>query len=188
MNDPKVLFSQLSILVQSIQDKSTKTFTLSMIEKAAATAWSRSASLRHHLQDEREEFGNLLHSIRVASICKILSEAFTITCEYSKSEGDDILLSAAILHDLCKHGLFGISEKSRPDHPNLVRVFADQWELTCDHFEDIMSTIENHMGRWGPSIPLVLDLDSRAALHIADLIVARWAEVMPSGVKEATVG
>jgi len=183
MNDPKVLFSQLNRLVQSIQDESIKSFTLSMIEKASPMAWTRPASLRHHLQDEREEYGNLLHSVRVASICRLLSEAFTITCEYSKNKGIDILLSAAILHDTCRHGLFGMSEKSRKDHPNLVRVFADQWELTCEYFDDIMSVIENHMGRWS-ELPLVLELDSRAALYIADLIVARWAEIMPNATEE----
>lgn len=185
MNSPVKLTRDLDKIADMIRNDSVRHFTKEMVFKSYANM-KLPASTRHHLLDEREEFGNLLHSVRVASLCVMISDAAEIDTGYSNPGGRDVLLSAAILHDVCRHGLFGMAESSRPDHPRLVRVFADQWRLSCDYFDEIMRTIETHMGRWSQQ-PVAFSIDAGLALHLADLIIARWAEVMPPGGREDEV-
>lgn len=187
MNDFGALFAQLFSLTQAIKDDSIRAFTLAMIERAPSAVWERPASTRHHLLDEREKFGNLLHSVRVASLCRVIADAVEVFADSDNSNiGADVLLSAAILHDMCRHGLFGLSESSRPDHPRLVRILADQCDLSCGHMDEIMEAVESHMGRWSTN-PVVFEISASLALHLADCIVARWAEVIPGDSKESTV-
>lgn len=179
MNDPKVLFLVLLEMVGHIENYSIREFTKSMISKVPAIVWERAASTRHHLLDERDDYGNLLHTVRVVSLCRAISDAVEVVSD-AGGPGKDILLSAAILHDTCRHGLFGISESSRLDHPDLVLIHADQYGLTCDCFDDIMGAIKAHMGRWSQR-PVAFEIDADLALHLADYITAHWSEVMNHG-------
>lgn len=191
MNDHYKLSADLDTLIMEIEDVSVRNFTTGMVNSVSLT-WQTPASRKHHLRDEREAFGNLLHSVRVASLCKLISSAVFVDLGSDSLAAqvrgcvDDILLSAAILHDMCRHGLFSQSDASMPDHPKLVRRHAVMCGLTCEHFNDIMSVIESHMGKWSDP-PVTLSIDAHTALHLADCIVARWAEVMPSGSKESTI-
>lgn len=178
MNDYHKLWNDLSQLVDQIKNESIKRFTIDMVH-SASDVWQRPASHSHHLLDERETHGNLLHTVRVASLCKLICEAVEVQSD-TGYDNEDILLSAAILHDMCRYGLFGSSETSRPDHPKLVRLFAEEKGLSCDHFDEVMEAVESHMGQWSEN-PVILVIDPSTALHLADCIVARWAEVMPSG-------
>lgn len=182
-NDPVKLSEDLGRIVDSISNHSIRTFTREMLLKSFLNM-KLPASQNHHLPDEREEYGNMLHTVRVASLCELIADAVSI--EVGDVDDVDILKSAAILHDACRYGLFGLSGKTRPDHPRLVRVFAENYDLTCDNFSDIMDVIETHMGRWGQK-PAAFEISAALALHLADCIVARWAEVIPGGSKEATI-
>lgn len=167
----------LGRVVNSITNDSIRHFTEEMLLKSFVNM-KLPASRSHHLPDEREEFGNTLHTLRVASLCKLIADAVSV--EDGSALNTDILKSAACLHDVCRHGLLGLSEESRPAHPYLVRELAREFNLTCDYFDDIMAVIESHMGRWGEK-PVAFEIDTALALHLADCIVARWAEVMPDG-------
>ena len=181
MNDPIKLKQDLYDLIEEINDKPIRDFTRRMVDSVTCT-WECPSSSAHHLPDEREDYGNLLHTIRVASICKLMSEAVMINI-HNCMNSDDILLSAAIIHDICKHGLYGLEEKPSPDHPMLVRELAESKGLTCYRFNEIMEVVESHMGKWSEN-SIYLVIDASTALHLADCIVARWADIMPSGNKE----
>lgn len=182
MNDCVKLRRDLDDIIGTIENESIRVFTREMI-RLSDLNMKLPASTDHHLPDERKKFGNTLHSVRVASLCVLIADAVSIYEDYDNSV--DVLKSASTLHDACRHGLFGLSRKSRPDHPYLVREFAKEFDLTCDNFDDIMEVIEAHMGRWGEK-PVAFDISAALALHLADCIVARWAEVMPSGSKEGS--
>lgn len=179
MADPKDLFSTLSETVNLIENDSIREFTKAMIDKAPAIVWERAASTRYHLLDERGDYGNLLHTIRVVSLCKVIMDAVEVA-PGNTSLGRDVLLSAALLHDICRHGLFGLDVSTRTDHPDLVLMHARQYGLTCDCFDDIMSTIGVHMGKWSPR-PVSFTIDADLALHLADYIATHWTEVMNHG-------
>ena len=188
MNDHHKLTKDMNGLIACIDNVSIRYFTSEMAY-SVTFPWQRPASRHHHLQDERESFGNLLHSVRVASICRFISYAVKVNLGCGDAAAivggysDDVLLSASLLHDMNRHGLFCQSDTTQPDHPKLVRQHAIIHGLTCEHFNDIMSVIESHMGKWSDP-PVQLSIDAHTALHLADCIVARWAEVMPSGSKE----
>lgn len=193
MNNQDKLMHDSDALIAEIRNESIRSFTSAMVH-SVSMAWQRPASTRHHLLDEREPFGNLLHSVRVASLCKMIAEAVNVTFEVNgqgyhlepSSLSNDILLSASRIHDLCRHGLFGTADVSVPNHPQLVREHANTHKLTCEYFDLIMTVVECHMGKWSQPTPVNLSIDACTALHLADSIVARWAEVMPSGSKENT--
>lgn len=192
MNDFGKLAEDMDKLISCISSKSIRDFTKEMVH-SASLAWQRPASLHHHLQDERGAFGNLLHGVRVASLCKIVAESVDVVfglrdyAYHLEPNAGDVLLSASILHDIDRYGLFGMADVSVPNHPQLVREHASAHNLTCEHFELIMAVVEGHMGKWSQPTPVSLSIDACTALHLADLIVARWAEVMPSGGREDTI-
>ena len=180
-NDYTKLMIDLNGLLLSIENTSIQAFTIRMV-KGASTIWLAPASRSHHLPDERIDCGNLLHTVRVASMCKFIADTVTLE-EPSPGPWRDILLSAAILHDTRRRGLFSLASHTVDDHPKLVREYANIHHLTCSYFEEIMTTIEDHMGKWSVP-PVILKIDAHTALHLADCIVAGWAEIMPSGSKE----
>jgi len=193
MNDGGKLTRVMDNLLLQIDNASIREFTCEMICRLPSS-WERPASRRHHLLDEREEYGNLLHTIRVASLCRMITSMVDVRFEFdyprlflSPEIKADILLSASILHDMCRHGLDGESAESAEsvdNHPQLVREFANKHNLSCDCFDTIMLVIESHMGKWTVPEPIHLSIDICTALHLADSIIARWAEIIPDGQGE----
>lgn len=170
--DKSELVRELQARVKLIGSSSVVGFVLKMLDHAPNTFWELPASGRHHPLDERGEHGNLLHTLRVVD----MSLAIVDACSGSQVV-KDILVAGAILHDLCRHGLFGESERSRKDHPLLVRKLAENNNLTCDYYSEIMRIVENHMGRWGePPFNPNLGLDE--ILHLADHVCAHLQEVL----------
>jgi len=132
-------------------------------------AWQMPSSVYHHLPDERVEWGNLVHTLRVVRVCAVLSDILLLV-----QRERDILRSAAVLHDICKYGIDADAERILTIHPLLVRQFLDREGIVCDPL--VLTCIESHMGRWGSercdwmaSRQITLPF----LLHIADCIVAR---------------
>lgn len=170
------LKTQLYDVADSIDDSITRRFVYAVLNVAPQSFWYDPASRSHHMKDERGPCGNLLHSIRVAKASAVIADA----CGYDRDKRDEVI-AAAILHDVCRYGAndehrYG---HSTPEHPRLV------WELVKKHnltmFEParhVCTIIQNHMGRWGEGLPDGPDLALSDTLHIADVIVARAAEVL----------
>lgn len=124
-----------------------------------------STSGKYHPTDENRPGGKVLHTKRAVYIAYQLARMRNL----SKLD-TDLLLGAMIIHDICSQGSDDIpSQKMDPDHPLLVRkittVLKDR-----PHYDDIMSIVETHMGRWGPVIP---KSKLQWLAHIADYISSR---------------
>ena len=159
-----------------IQRTDIKEFTLEVIKRTPERAWKAPSSRDHHSLEERGEWGNLIHSIRVVDTAWILADIFALG-----SLDRDVLHSAASLHDIGKRGVDGKGIRIVSNHPQLVRVMVENMDLTCEYKEQILFTIEKHMGRWGrqPTVFYGKVVDIAMLLHIADCIEARWTEVVP---------
>lgn len=172
MSKKDELTYDLFMLVDNIQEATILRFVTDVLEVAPKSFWKRGASRRHHLEDERGELGNLLHTIRVVKLTNIICDI--INCSKISR---DITLAAAVLHDMCRYGLDGKASSSVPEHPYLVRQLADKHNVMCPHKDQILAVIESHMGRWGEP-PMHFDLSNKVILHLADCMVARALEVL----------
>ncbi len=164
------LMGELNARSRLIVDPSICVFVRKMLESAPAAFYERPASTHHHALDEREEGGNLLHTVRVIDLVLIMADV----CRINKAS-KDILVASAILHDMFRHGIDGEQEYSCASHPALVRNVAEANNLMCRHYDAIMEAVEHHMGRWG-SLPFTPHLTIKDILHLADSIDARWLE------------
>lgn len=167
------LIAELGARVKLIGNPSVRIFVQRMLSRTPNAFYTLPASYRHHLYDERRKHGNLLHTLRVVDIVLLIADA----CNASQG-ARDILTAGAILHDVCRRGIFGETRQSRKDHPQLVRKLAEYNGLTCDYYNEIMGIVENHMGRWGEP-PHYTHIGLDEALHLADCIEAHLLEVGP---------
>lgn len=166
---------ELYDLVNLIADPYIKDFTEHMLEVVPDTFWTAKASLNHHPEDERGDEGNLIHTIRVAKIVRIMAEGCNLT-----SIELDVLLSGAILHDPCRYDKDGTADYTIPEHPLLVRELAEDYSIECEYSVDIFTLIERHMGKWG-KVPYNPEVTPSALLHLADMISANAELVWPIG-------
>ena len=124
-----------------------------------------STSAKYHPPDENKVGGKLLHTKRAVYIAYQLARMHDL----SKLE-TDLLIGAMIIHDICSQGSANIpSQRTEPDHPLLVRKITTDLEQR-PYYDDVMSIVETHMGRWGP-IPPKSELQNLA--HISDYISSR---------------
>lgn len=166
-----MIADELNQLVQSISDDEIRRFTEQMLVAFPSAFWTNRASRNHHPPDERGTGGNLLHSVRVVKLVRILAE----TCKTGQL-GVDILTSAASMHDGCRYGLDGAAGYTIEEHPHLIRKLAMAKGITCKYSDAIFTIIENHMGIWGDP-QFLPDLTPSAILCVADTISARAEQV-----------
>ena len=169
------MLDRLKREIQFIRDEDIRKFTLNMIEITPENSWRLPSSRDHHLRDECGEWGNLIHTLRVVVICDWLSDILNLT-----PIERDILKSAAILHDSCKHGVNAEAAWIYREHPQLVRLLVDQSGAACSQKEAILSIIESHMGRWGylPQFWSERKVTLNFLLHVADCLEARMGQII----------
>jgi HD superfamily phosphohydrolase YqeK len=167
--DPK---TKLLDFMSSIQDNSIRSWTMSFMARAPQAFWDKPASSsgKYHKPDENGTDGQVIHTLRVCSIIEHLVRMDNIG-ELNR----DILISSAILHDICKYGIEGQSEHTLSEHPQLVKSLWGKNLLIlpkCPHDRKIIDTILQHSGRWG-GLPHPTPTHSGKLLHIADFIASR---------------
>jgi len=163
---------ELSMHVQSISSEEIRLFTAALLDRVSVVVWKRRASRVHHPVDERGPWGNLLHTLRVVRLVKLISDC----CDFGPSI-NDVLISAALLHDICRFGLDDSAASTVPEHPFLVRKLAESIQLPeCKYSDLIFSFVESHMGKWGEP-PMHSLISPYTALHLADAISAHAEEV-----------
>lgn len=168
------MIPELNDLIELIKDEQIREFTHSIVYGAPTEAWFAPASKRHHLMDERGDWGNALHSARVAKLCLMFVDVFSMAQIQA-----DIILSSAIIHDACRHGISAKSIESVPEHPALVRQLANELGATCGWEDEIFEAVEKHMGKWSQNPVYFTDEpDLPMLLHLADVVIARFAEVV----------
>ena len=167
-----VLFGELNRLISIIAIKDFRSITEQTLKIASVGFWIRECSLKYHPKEERGIHGNLIHTINVAKLVLVIANC----CMYNRWHTSRVL-SAAILHDICRHGLDGLSEYSEERHPELVRLLMDNHRIGINSpaREEMLNDIERHMGRWyDPSYaPGIVPSE---ILHLADAIDAKEEE------------
>ncbi len=164
----------LAMQAGAIHTPCIRDFTLAMMKIAPPSFRTAQASKVHHPLDEREPGGNALHTLRVVKIVRLLADA----CDYDRLATDK-LISAAIIHDLCRYGLDDENEVTLKDHALYPRKLAERYSMRPNDWEfseDIFDIAENHMGRWGPN-QYFPQVDSSDIIHIADVLSAHANEV-----------
>ena len=124
-----------------------------------------STSGKHHPPDEDKPGGKVLHTKRAVYI------AYQLARTENLSEIDsDLLLAAMIVHDICCQGADDIpAQKTDTAHPLLVREKTAPL-AGAPYYDDVMSIVAAHMGRWGPVIP---ESKLQCLAHTADYISSR---------------
>jgi 23S rRNA maturation-related 3'-5' exoribonuclease YhaM len=164
-----------------IKDDEIRAVVIQAIYTVPAVTWSQRASRRHHLPDERREWGSRLHTCRVFDAAVFISEIYGIDGIQL-----DILMAGSLLHDIKKFGKHAEYNYTRDEHPFLVRELIDSINPDLKWKEEILLCIESHMGQWtvvdDKPAPVVFhdELNGPEAriVHLADCLVARFAEVM----------
>lgn len=155
-----------------------------IVDKTSLNSWIKPSSLYHHMPDECEQWGNLIHTLRVCDICDIFSEIMN----YDQIERDK-LKASAILHDCCKFGRDGNSIKIINDHPQVAADLIIETGIGASEEYDIYTNVRFHMGRWGKTEPGEIPLNwnnfifssndlSAFILHCSDAIEANLPKVL----------
>lgn len=186
------ILSPLLDEIKKISDDTIRSFVRSLLIKAE-NFWDIPSSFsgKYHPADEHGAGGNVLHTKRVVRIVLILSESYNLSIEER-----DIVLAAALIHDLCKgkkdHGSETVAYD--PMHPYTVGKFVAKCQLHDKKFssetdsstlyvsEDIVQSILRlvrcHLGPWSPvpeTYPITyLDF----IVHIADNIASKLHSVI----------
>ena len=168
------MLNKLLVEVHRINDDDIRAFTLKVVTTAPENSWKMPSSRDHHMKDECGEWGNLIHTLRVIKVCDTLADILNLP-----QPQKDILKSAAILHDSCKHGVNAEAVFIYKEHPQLVKDLVEKIGLKANPL--VMDCVGQHMGRWGRVI-----CDWRNSnqitlpflLHIADCIEARVEEIV----------
>ena len=163
---------ELYKVVKSISSDSIKLWTEAMLGVAPAAFWDKAASStgKYHKVDENGAGGQVVHTLRVCAVVTHL-----VNMEKLSVIDRDVLLSAAILHDICKYGVDGKTEHTLLEHPLLVeKLRQNSMALlpSCEWDTQIIDTISQHSGRWS-SEPILYPTKLGKLLHIADFMASR---------------
>ena len=164
--------SKLYEIAKSIKNDSIRQWVPAMLDIAPPAFWEKASSStgKYHKIDENQPGGQVIHTMRVCAV----AEHLVRMDELSEMERD-ILLAAAILHDICKYGVDGKTEHTLSEHPQLVNKLREANMLflpPCEFDTQIISTIEQHSGRW-TVVPFPPKTKLGRLLHIADFMASR---------------
>lgn len=178
--------------INRIMDQGIRFFTRAMLLAAGAEFWEAPASTsgKHHPPDEHSTGGNVLHTLRVCRLVRIMCDS-----QDRDQMERDVAMAAALLHDLCKNVVWADgSYHYDVMHPYMVdrmfmRVRAEEdpdtatqqsTTLLCEEsftFE-ILRAIRCHLGPWSPIPETFPAAALEWVLHFADNIASKLHEVV----------
>ena len=136
-----------------IKNPDIKNFTIRALESLPDYFYEvpASSSGKYHPQYALGKGGLVRHTKAAVRIALELFRCETVTGHYSDNT-KDIIISALLLHDGCKHGLNG-SKYTITEHPivvvEMIRNNNDLNNLLDKEiFDKIMNGILTHMGQW----------------------------------------
>lgn len=136
-----------------IKNPDIKNFTIKALESLPDYFYevAASSSGKYHPQYALGQGGLVRHTKAAVRIALELFRCETVTGHYSDNT-KDIIISALLLHDGCKHGLNG-SKYTITEHPivvvEMIRNNNDLNNLLDKEiFDKIMNGILTHMGQW----------------------------------------
>lgn len=159
----KVFETELNL----IANNEIRNLVVEVLQLAPRYFWEvpSSTSGKHHPPDENKPGGKVLHTKRAVYIAYQLARMENL----SELESD-LLLAAMVIHDIYSQGPDDIpSQETDPSHPLLVRKKTAPL-AGAPYYDDVMSIVEAHMGRWGPVIP---ESKLQCLAHTADYISSR---------------
>lgn len=144
-----------------------------------------SSSGKYHPQYALGDGGLARHSIAVALI---INEILLTDCYNFSDRQKDLLITAAIVHDIKKYGKGG--RYTVKNHPELaVEFIMDKLKNTDipeGEVKFLTDAVETHMGQFGKKIPVT---NAQKLLHIADCLASRRylnvdfaSETIPGGI------
>ena len=156
---------ELNMLVESIKDDQIRSFVIQYGDAMDWKNFEKPASRHHHPADEREPYGNLVHTVRVARACKVLADGIRMS-----THDTDVLIAAAIIHDSCRYGVAASADHTVDQHPSLPRRLCKETNIRCPD-NHIFEIIESHMGIFGEQ-PYYPQIKPKDVIILADLLCA----------------
>lgn len=155
-----------------IVDTTVRNFCEILLENADEYFFHEAASStgKYHPQYALGEGGLARHSIAVAII---LNDMLRTDCYQFTDKEKDLLVCAAIVHDIKKYGNGG--RYTVKEHPDI----ASQYVIDTQKLNNIISesdakfmadAIKTHMGQWGAEPP---STDAQKLVHMADCLSSR---------------
>lgn len=135
---------RMELAVRRIKNPNLQNFTRDVLSRLPEQAWQRDASLKYHHPDEQGDGGNILHELRVATLADLICDVYDL-----KLLDRDLVRSASLLHDACRHGLDANGKWTAKNHANLVRKFIEEQGIESMWTNPVCAIIETHMSRWG---------------------------------------
>lgn len=160
--------------------------------------WERASSStgKYHSPDEREQYGNWLHTKRVFAEYANISESWVEMGTISPKEKEQGK-AAALIHDMMKYGW--PSEQNDHTVNNHDLIAADVAENIGGMPDPVVRLIEVHMGPWGegpnpeaPAERLLHTADKSASrqyndvgvYYPADELLEVWPDIIVEDVEE----
>jgi len=175
------MIEELDKRAKLIKDKELQGKVLRVIYGIPENIWKAPSAFYagHHLDDERQYWGNALHSIRVHDTCLIIASSLLVVGWQL-----DCLKASALLHDIGKRGPKGDTIKIMTStHPYIVADIVKEY-CNLELPKEVLQPIEDHMGKWSrQELPDFLETkkaDNSMILHLADCIESRLLEVLKS--------
>jgi len=139
--------------------------------------WPSSSSGKYHPPDEIGPMGMVIHAKRCAAVAGDIARMYELD-----RLGEDILVSASLVHDLYKQGRDGKEGHTTKDHMLIIceiinETFDDAGIDTTDRFKsNLANACLFHEGVWTP--PEARELDDgptvyATAMHTIDMMVSR---------------
>jgi len=162
--------------LESINSLEIRKFTLTMLENAPDYFWKIPASNtgKYHPKDELGEGGTVLHTRKAVKIGNELCRAFNI-----REVPRDCILSAILIHDLCKNGYPDNAGFMVQGHGYLLTNIATKAKIFNPDQPEVypyivLSLASTHMGRWDhPYSTAEPSSTSQLIVQLADYFVSR---------------
>lgn len=138
-------------LIQQINNKSIRDFTITILNAMDASFYKMPASItgKYHPEECCKEGGLIRHIQRACYFGQI----FIKSCKWDADDlRGDIILASLLLHDIGKKEKYQ-NGWEYPLHPVIGMQFAERFKNLIDikHWNIIASCILQHMGPWSPN-------------------------------------
>lgn len=183
--------------INLIKDQGVRSLVRAVLFKTSKF-WDMPGGKEHHPPDERGPGGNIIHTQRVVRICNILIDSFS-AIEVER----DVLIAAAILHDVTKYVDWAGNGEFKYDrmHPYTVTLLVEDirkeeekysslsprsFVRDCDPdiVETILQIVRRHLGPWSPVPETYPYSMADWALHLSDHIASKLHEITDSEIQE----
>jgi len=153
--------------LMSIASEEVRTLTETVLNKVSKLIWEKPASWYHHNGPDKERYGMINHTKGVIAGCELLIITYDL-----KQEDKDKLLSAAVLHDICKYGKTVEQQRILKNHSYIAGdLIRETIQEDSKIKADIAIAVDDHMGRW--SLQPLRNTKLGALLHLADMIASQ---------------